>query len=278
MDFEACLVATRCLARRPDEQPREHVRQRGMVLPIRDDRRQQIRPPQERALRRRHPAQHDVIAAAGAGVLAVQHELLGGEARRMRVVVERRRVRDDLVPALRRLHVDFDHARIRRHFQNLEARIVRRAIALDVHRHADRPRRILQAGQQRRVVVHAFQRRHEDAQRAVARLDHQCRAHGFDRLVGWRGLRSNRLCRNGQRLHQPARPDPAAAARSPSDRAAARAENPQRRSAAATPTASRKPAGESPGTSTSLSRRSCQRSVTHFDLRFLTLDIFSGST
>ncbi len=118
MLFVARFVGARRLARRADEEPREQIRQRGMVLPIGDDRREQIRPPQERALGGRHAAEHDVVAAAGAGVLAVEHELLGREARGIGVVIERRRVFDDLAPARGRLHVDFDHARIRRHLEH----------------------------------------------------------------------------------------------------------------------------------------------------------------
>ena len=52
-----------------------------MVLPVGDQAAQQVGPAQERAVGRRRAAEHDVVAAAGAGVPAVEHELLGAEAR-----------------------------------------------------------------------------------------------------------------------------------------------------------------------------------------------------
>ena len=61
-----------------------------MVVPVADQAAQQIRPPQERAVRRRRAAEDDVVAAAGAGVAAVEHELLGAEPRLPRLFVERR--------------------------------------------------------------------------------------------------------------------------------------------------------------------------------------------
>ena len=41
---------------------------------------EQVGAAQERAVGRRLAAEHDVVAAAGAGVAAVEHELLGAEA------------------------------------------------------------------------------------------------------------------------------------------------------------------------------------------------------
>ena len=51
-----------------------------MVLPVGDDAGEQVGPAQERAVGRRDAAEHDVVAAAGADVAAVEHELLGAEA------------------------------------------------------------------------------------------------------------------------------------------------------------------------------------------------------
>ena len=51
-----------------------------MVLPVGDDAGEQIGAAQERAVGRRDAAEHDVIAAAGADMTAVEHELLGAEA------------------------------------------------------------------------------------------------------------------------------------------------------------------------------------------------------
>ena len=86
----ACFVDARRLARRTDEHAGEQVRQRRMVLPIRDQAAQQIGPAQEWTIGRGRAAEHDVIAAAGAGVAAVEHELLGAEPRQPRFFVDRR--------------------------------------------------------------------------------------------------------------------------------------------------------------------------------------------
>ena len=59
-----------------------------MTLPIEQQALEQIGPAQERAVGGIAAAEHDVIAAAGAGVAAVDHELVGAEARLMRVFVE----------------------------------------------------------------------------------------------------------------------------------------------------------------------------------------------
>jgi hypothetical protein len=59
-----------------------------MVLPIGDDAGEQIGPPQEWAVLGRDAAQHDVVAAAGADVPAVEHELLGHELHLRGLVVD----------------------------------------------------------------------------------------------------------------------------------------------------------------------------------------------
>ena len=61
-----------------------------MIEPVGDQAAQQVGAPQDRAVGRRRAAQDDVVAAAGAGMSAVQHELLGAEPRLARVPVERR--------------------------------------------------------------------------------------------------------------------------------------------------------------------------------------------
>ena len=87
---EARFVDARRLARRTDEQAREQIRERRMVLPEGDQALEQIGPAQERTVGRRRRADDDVIAAAGAGVPAVEQELLGAEAREARFFVQRR--------------------------------------------------------------------------------------------------------------------------------------------------------------------------------------------
>jgi hypothetical protein len=50
-----------------------------------------------------------MVAAAGAGMATVEHELLGTQARQVRRLVEMRRPFDEFIPGGRRLDVDFDH-------------------------------------------------------------------------------------------------------------------------------------------------------------------------
>ena len=76
----ARLVDARRLAGRADEQAGEQVGQRRVALPVQDQALQQVGPAQERAVERRRAADHDMVAAAGAGVAAVDHELVGAEA------------------------------------------------------------------------------------------------------------------------------------------------------------------------------------------------------
>ena len=113
----ARFVDARRLAGRADEQAREQIRQRRMVVPVGDHAGEQIGPAQERRIGRRRAAEHEVIAAAGAGVAAVEHEFFGRQARLVRGLVEKRRLLDELVPAARGLDVDFDHARVGRDAQ-----------------------------------------------------------------------------------------------------------------------------------------------------------------
>ena len=77
----ARLVDARRLAGRPDEQAGEQIGERRVALPVEHDALQQVRPAQERAVGRRRAAEHDVAAAAGAGLAAVAHELFRAEAR-----------------------------------------------------------------------------------------------------------------------------------------------------------------------------------------------------
>jgi hypothetical protein len=50
-----------------------------MPLPIKDQRLEQIGAAQERTVGRRRPAQRHMVAAAGAGVAAIDQELLGAQ-------------------------------------------------------------------------------------------------------------------------------------------------------------------------------------------------------
>ena len=102
-----------------------------MILPIGKQRAQQIRPAQHRRIRRRFRANDDVIAAAGTGVAAVEHELLRAEPRLPRFLVEDLGVLHQFAPAGRRMDVDFDDARIGSDLQPYEPRIARRIVAFE---------------------------------------------------------------------------------------------------------------------------------------------------
>src|SRR5688572_26117464 len=94
----AGLIDARVLARGPDEESAEQVRQRRMVVPKCCETAQQIRTTEEWTIGRSRTAQHDVIAAAGAGVSAIEHELLGAQPRQPRLLIERSRDVDEFVP------------------------------------------------------------------------------------------------------------------------------------------------------------------------------------
>ncbi len=117
----ARLVDARRLAGRADEQAGEQIGERRVALPVEHQALEQVGPAQERAVGRRRAAEHDVIAAAGAGVAAVDHELVGAEPatgarpRRGRAVIatasrQRRR----------RMDVDLDDAGIGRHLDDAQ--------------------------------------------------------------------------------------------------------------------------------------------------------------
>ena len=67
-----------------------------MVEPIADEAAQQIGAAKHRTVGGRRAADHDVIAAAGAAVPAIEHELLGAEPRQTRDFVERSHLVDQL--------------------------------------------------------------------------------------------------------------------------------------------------------------------------------------
>jgi hypothetical protein len=120
----ARLVHARGLAGRPDELAGEQVAERGVVLPIGDHARQEVRAAQKRAVRRCHAAEHDVVAAAGAEVPAVEPEFFRAEADAGGLLVDRRRDGDGLLPGGRRMHVDLDDAGVGCHLDASETGIV----------------------------------------------------------------------------------------------------------------------------------------------------------
>jgi hypothetical protein len=127
----AGLIHARRLAGGADEGAGEQIRQARVVLPEADEALHQIGAAQQRAVRRGRAAEGDVVAAAGAGVTAVEHELLGAQAREPGLFVEDLGVAHQLVPTVGGVHVDLDDARVRRHGELVDAMVPRRLVALD---------------------------------------------------------------------------------------------------------------------------------------------------
>ena len=179
-----------------------------MPLPVQHQALQEIGPAQERRILRRAAADHDVIAAAGAGVAAVDQEAVGAEPDLGGVLVETEGDVDGLAPVLRRLDVDLDHAGIGRHLDHLDAGIERRRIALDMDLHLHLLGGRFDRRDQFEVILQLLHRRHEGAQDAVADLDRHRGAHAAAlellllhllrrRRLGWRGgvIHRQRLAR-----------------------------------------------------------------------------------
>jgi hypothetical protein len=158
----ARLVHPRRLAGGADEQAAEQVAEAGVVVPIGQQAAQHIGPPQERAVGRPGAAHHEVVATAGAGVAAVEHELLGAQARQPGRVVEEFGVLDQFRPVAGGVDVDFDDARVGRDGQHLQARVARRWVAFQHDGDALGGGGGLDGGQQFQVVFQLLERRHED--------------------------------------------------------------------------------------------------------------------
>ncbi len=114
------LVNPGLLTCRADKEPGKEKRQGGVIVPEGDKAAQQIRAPQKRAVCRGGSTDDDVVAAAGTGVAAVQHELFGAETALPGTVIEGGRGIHHLPPAVHWLDVDFDDAGVRRDLQALQ--------------------------------------------------------------------------------------------------------------------------------------------------------------
>src|ERR1700730_15709456 len=112
-----------------------------------------------------------MIAAASAGVPAVDEVFVGPEPDLGGVFVKAEGDIDRLAPAGRGLDVDLDHAGIGRHFYHVDARVERRWIALDMDLHLHLFGSCFYRGDQFEVILQLLHRRHEGAQNAVADLD-----------------------------------------------------------------------------------------------------------
>src|SRR5947209_14534947 len=132
--FVPRLVHARRLTRRADEQAGKQIGERRVALPIQHDALQKIGPAQKRRVRRRRAADDNMIAAACAGVTAIDHEFVGAEPRLARLLVNAARDLDAIAPRRSGMDVDFDHTGIGRYLDDVEPRIVWRRITFDVDR------------------------------------------------------------------------------------------------------------------------------------------------
>ena len=78
------------LAGGTNEQAGEQIGKRRMVLPVIDHAAQQVGPAKKRAVIGGGAANHQVVSAAGPGVLPIEHELLGSQAGLARQLIDRR--------------------------------------------------------------------------------------------------------------------------------------------------------------------------------------------
>src|SRR4051794_23306865 len=120
-----------------------------------------------------------MIAAAGAGVAAIDEKAVGAEPRFGGVFIEAKSDIDRLAPALRRLDVDLDHAGIRRYLDHLDARIVGRRITFDMNLQLHLFGGRLDGCDQFQIVFQLFDRWHEGAEHAVADFDRYRRTYGL---------------------------------------------------------------------------------------------------
>ena len=164
----ARLIDAWRLRGRSDEQTREQIGQRGMIVPIRNETAQQIGPSQEGRILETRTAQHEMVAAARPRMTTVEHEFLGAESGLARRFVQMRGSIDQLIPGGGRMNVHFDHTRIGRHAEIVQARIARRLVAFEHDRLRLRLRNRLDGSDELQVVLEPRDGRHENIEHAVA--------------------------------------------------------------------------------------------------------------
>ena len=94
-----------------------------------------------------------MVAAAGAGVAAVDHELVGAEPAQPGLLVNRARHIDRVAPGCGRMDVDLDDAGIGRHLDDVQPRVGRRQIAFDVERQVELGGRGLDGGEKLEIAL-----------------------------------------------------------------------------------------------------------------------------
>ena len=138
-----------------------------MVVPVSQEAAKQVRSPQDRAVRGGRTAEDDVVAAARAGVTAVDHEVFRTQARLPRLLVENRGVIDQLLPVVGRVDIDLEDAGVGSQLEVVQPVVMRRGVALDEHRKAQLRCRVFDGADQFEVILQAPLRRQEDVQAAL---------------------------------------------------------------------------------------------------------------
>ena len=141
-----------------------------MVVPEGYEASQQIRPAQNGAVGRSVPADHDMVAPAGAGVASVDHEFFGAQAVFTGCFVQFGGAADHFPPVVHGLDVHLDHPGVGGDLQAVDTRIERRRIAFHHHRELCFFGGGLHGGRQLQISLQGTDRRHEDIQLAVPRL------------------------------------------------------------------------------------------------------------
>ena len=172
----SCFIHTGMLAGGADEHPRKQIGKRWMVVPVSDEAAQQIRPAEESAVVRSLAADDDMVAAAGAGVLSVEHELLGAEAGFAGQIVKDGGGFHQLVPRRGGVDVYFDNARVRGDLEQAGPRIVRGRVAFEHYRHLEMIGGVFNGSHQVEIVGDVLDRRQEDEDLPIARFDAERRA------------------------------------------------------------------------------------------------------
>ena len=163
----ARFVHARGLAGGADEHAAEQIAQAGVVVPVQEQAGQERGAAQKRAVGGRGAAHDHVVAAAGAGVAAVGHELFGRQAGLKRGLVQKFGVFHHLRPVVGGVDVDLDDTGVGRYLQELEARVARGRVAFHHDLDAQLACRGLYSGDQVQVIFQARQRRHEYIEHAA---------------------------------------------------------------------------------------------------------------
>ncbi|MNZ78927.1 hypothetical protein D3C78_975200 [compost metagenome] len=103
-----------------------------MSLPVQDETLQKVRTAQERAVIGVGTAHDHMVAAAGAGVAAVDHELVGSETRLARFFINGGGDIDTVLPARGGVDVDFDDTGIGRDADDIDTLVMGRRITFDM--------------------------------------------------------------------------------------------------------------------------------------------------